>query len=43
MNRNSAFRFASMIAPLLLLAMAGCAHHESAGAAAADADNGSRP
>lgn len=33
MNRNSAFRFASMIAPLLLLAMAGCAHHESSSAA----------
>jgi hypothetical protein len=33
MNRNSAFRFASMIAPLLLLAMAGCAHHESPSAA----------
>ena len=33
MNRNRAFRFASMIAPLLLLAMAGCAHHESSSAA----------
>ena len=33
MNRNRAFRFASMIAPLLLLAMAGCARHESSSAA----------
>ena len=33
MNRNSAFRFVSMIAPLLLLAMAGCAHRESSSAA----------
>ena len=33
MNRNRAFRFVSMIAPLLLLAMAGCARHESSSAA----------
>ena len=33
MNRNSAFRFASMIAPVLLVAGAGCARHESSGAA----------
>jgi hypothetical protein len=33
MKRNSAFRFASIIAPLLLIAMGGCADHESSSAA----------